>query len=507
MLRSTATVGANTLVSRVLGLVRDIFFARLLGASAGADAFLVAFRIPNFLRRLFAEGAFSQAFVPVLSEYKETESLEQVRGLTANVAGVLGGVVFVVSVAGVVAAPVLVLVFAPGFLDQPHKYALTVEMVRIMFPYVFFISLTALAGGVLNTYGRFGVPAFTPVLLNLSLIASVIWLAPHFERPVLALAWGVLAAGVVQLVFQLPFLFRLRLLARPRVSRAHSGMRKIFKLMLPAVFGVSVSQINLLVDTLIASFLVTGSVTWLYLSDRMVEFPLGVFGIALATVILPNLSKEHAKGSKDVFSGTLDWALRLVLVVALPAALGLMVLAGPVLATLFQYGAYSPSDVEMASRSLMAYSVGLLAFVYIKILAPGFYARQDMKTPVRIGVVAMLSNIVLNVALVFPLAHAGLALATALSAIINAGLLLRGLRAQRVYVPLDGWKLLAFRVLVANLVMVGVLWLVRGDLVAWFEWGVFERAWRLTLIVLAGAGCYLAVLLLVGLRPRMLLRR
>ena len=323
----------------------------------------------------------------------------------------------------------------------------------------------------------------------------------------LALAWGVFVAGVVQLAFQLPFLYRLRLLARPRLSTKHPGVRRIFKLMLPAIFGVSVSQINLLVDTLIASFLVTGSVTWLYLSDRMVEFPLGVFGIALATVILPNLSKEHAQGSAEVFSGTLDWALRLVLVIALPAALGLLVLAGPVLATLFQYGAYAPSDVEMATRSLMAYSVGLLAFVCIKVLAPGFFARQDMKTPVRIGVIAMLSNIVLNVALVFPLAHAGLALATSLSAFINAGLLLRGLLVQGVYRPGGGWVQLAFRVVVANLVMAGLLWVMRGELAAWFDWGLWERAGKLTLIILIGAAAYFATLLLVGLRPRTLLRR
>ena len=374
--------------------------------------------------RLFAEGAFSQAFVPVLSEYKEQRDFAEVRSLTANVFGFLGTILLLVSVLGVLAGPIMVAVFAPGFIDDGEKFDLTVSMVRMTFPYIMFISLTAFAGAILNTYGRFGVPAFTPVLLNISLILCAVFLAPHFSQPVVALAVGVFIAGVAQLFFQMPFLAKLGLLVWPELKRSHDGVRRVLKLMLPAIFAVSVSQINLLVDTLIASFLVTGSVTWLYYADRMVEFPLGVFGIALATVILPALSRQHAQHAQASFSNTIDWALRLVALIALPAALGLVVLSAPILTTLFHYGAFSGHDVAMTSLSLMAYSIGLLGFIGVKVLVPGFSARQDMRTPVRIAVVAMVTNIVLNLTLVVPLAHTGLALATSLAAFVNAGLLL-----------------------------------------------------------------------------------
>ncbi len=501
LLRSTATVGLNTLVSRVLGLVRDVVIARLFGATAEVDAFLVAFRIPNLLRRFFAEGAFSQAFVPVLSEFKTNQPHAAVRDLVSHVFGVLGGALFLVSAAGVVAAPILVLVFAPGFLADQAKFDLTLAMVRITFPYILFISLTAFAAGILNTYGKFGVPAFTPVLLNLSLIGCALWLAPHLARPVVALACGVFLAGLVQLGFQLPFLRRLRLLVRPRFDVAHAGVRRIVRLVVPAVFGVSVSQINLLIDTLIASFLVSGSITWLYYSDRMIEFPLGVFGVALATVILPSLSQQHARGSPALFSETLDWALRLTLLIILPAALALAVLAGPVLSTLFQYGEFGPHDVEMARLSLMAYACGLLGFVGVKILAPGFYARQDTRTPVRIGVIAMLTNIVLNLALVVPLAHAGLALATALAALLNAGLLLASLRRTAVYRPAPGWPGFIVRLLAANAVMGAFLLIARGDLARWLGATLAERAAWLVMLIGSGAVVYFMVLLVSGIRP------
>ncbi|MEE8286269.1 MAG: murein biosynthesis integral membrane protein MurJ, partial [Gammaproteobacteria bacterium] len=345
------------MVSRVLGLVRDVIIAWVFGASQGnTDAFFVAFRLPNFLRRLFAEGAFSQAFVPILGEYKSQRSHQEVRELTAHVAGTLGAVLLAVTAVGVLAAPVLVMIFAPGFLADEEKFALTVQMVRITFPYILFVSLTAFAAGLLNTYGRFGVPAFTPVLLNLALIGAALLLAPLMAEPITALAWGVLIAGLAQLAFQLPFLRRLGLLTMPRFSRAHQGVRRVVRLMMPAAFGASVAQINLLIDTLIASFLVTGSVSWLYYSDRLVEFPLGVFAIAMATVILPNLSQHHARESVESFSDTLDWGLRWVLVVATPSALGLILLADPILTTIFQHGEFSPRDVHMASLSLMAYA-------------------------------------------------------------------------------------------------------------------------------------------------------
>ena len=505
LLGSTAKVGGYTLMSRILGFVRDVVIARAFGASLGADAFFVAFRIPNLLRRLFAEGAFSQAFVPVVSEYRSQRSHAEVKDLAAHTAGALGGVLVLVTAAGVVAAPVLITVFAPGFLQQGEKYELAVQMVRITFPYILFISLTSFAAGILNSYGRFGVPAFTPVLLNLSLIGAAVWLAPLMAQPVTALAWGVLLAGVAQLAFQLPFLHRLGMLVGPRLRRGHDGVRRILRLIVPALFGVSVAQINLLVDTLIASFLVTGSISWLYYSDRMVEFPLGVFGVALATVILPNLSQRHAEGTPEAFSKTMDWALRWVLLLALPAAVGLALLAGPILTTLFNYGRFGEHDVQMASLSLVAYASGLLGFVMIKVLAPGYFARQDTRTPVRVGVVAMLANIALNLALVVPLKHAGLALATSLSAYINAGLLLRGLRRDGVYVPESGWRGAALRALAANVAMAAVLVAFRGEPSLWLDAGVAERATRLTLLVTGGAVVYIGVLAATGVRPRDLL--
>ena len=491
-----------TFISRIFGLVRDVVIAEAFGARTGSDAFFVAFKIPNLLRRLFAEGAFSQAFVPVLSEYKTRREHGDVKLLVDRVTGTLAGVLAVVTTLGVLVAPVLIMLFAPGFISSQNKFDLAASMLRITFPYIFFISLTALAGSILNTYRQFAGPAFTPVFLNLSMIGAALWLAPRLAEPVTALAWGVFIGGLVQILFQIPYLLRLRLLPLPRIKRADEGVRRILRLMGPALFGVSVSQINLVIDTLIASFLTTGSVSWLYYSDRLVEFPLGVFGIALATVILPSLSEKHAQGAPESFSRTLDWALRWVVVIGTPAALGLAILAEPMLCTLFQYGEFTAHDVTMAGRSLMAYALGLLGFTFIKVLAPGYYSRQDTKTPVRIGVVAMLANIGLNIALVFPLAHAGLALATSLSAFLNAGLLYHGLRKSNVYSPAPGWSALLSRVAAANLVLSVALISGIGDLNQWLQWGVLERAWRLGAWVIDGAVIYLASLLLFGLRWR-----
>ncbi len=500
LLRSTATVSGMTMISRVLGFVRDMVIARVFGAGAGTDAFFVAFRIPNFLRRLFAEGSFSQAFVPVLTEYKTQREHDEVKKLADDVAGTLGGLLFLITLAGIIAAPLLIMVFAPGFLDEPHKYDLTVEMLRITFPYIFFISLTAFAGGILNTYGRFGVPALTPVLLNLSMIGAALWLAPLMDDPIVALAWGVFIAGVVQLLFQVPFLYRLRLLPRPRWGWAQEGVQRILKLMLPSLFGSSVAQVSLLIDTLIASFLVTGSVSWLYYSDRLVEFPLGVFGVALATVILPSLSQKHAQASPLAFSHTLDWGLRWVMLVGMPATVALLILAGPLLVTMFQYGKFSAHDVEMSSRSLMAYSLGLLAFMLIKVLAPGFFARQDTRTPVRIGLIALGVGLVIKLALVFPLAHVGLALSSSLAAFLNAALLYRALRREGVYTPEPGWLRLMVQVAFANTVMGALLWWGVGDWMSWAQWHAMERVMHLMLWVVAGAVSYFACLWVTGVR-------
>ncbi len=501
LLHSTAIVGAMTMISRVLGLVRDRAIAQYFGASVGADAFFVAFKVPNFLRRLFAEGAFSQAFVPILSEYRSQKTHDETQSLINNVAGTLGLVLTIITILGVLGAPILITIFAPGFLDDTEKFDLTVSLLRITFPYILFISLTALAAGVLNTYKHFAGPALTPVFLNLSIIGASLWLAPKLDQPVMALAWGVFIGGVIQLLFQFPFLRRLRLIPRPSFKR-DDGVRRILKLMGPAIFGVSVSQINLLFDTLIASFLITGSVSWLYYADRMLEFPLGVFGIALGVVILPNLSEKHAQGSKEKFSRILDWAFRWVVIIGLPATLGLALLAEPMLCTLFQYGEFSEQDVALSSKALVAYSFGLLGFILIKVLAPGYYSRQDTKTPVRIGIIAMVSNMILNVIFVFPLAHAGLALATSISAFINAGLLYRGLRKAGVYQPESGWMKVLIKVAIAGSLMALTLWIYVPELPQWIQWSGLERTVQLGKWISIGGAIYVGTLFLLGVRWR-----
>lgn len=507
LLRSSAVVSSVTMMSRVMGLIRDIVFAKFIGAGPDADAFFVAFKIPNFLRRLFAEGAFSQAFVPVLAEYRERGSRAAVQELVDRVAGCLGSVLITVTIFAVVASPAVAAVFAMGFLDDDYKFGLTSQFIRITFPYLFLISMTGFAGAILNSYGRFAVPAFTPVLLNVVLISAAGLASPWFDPPALALAWGVLTAGIVQLLFQIPFLFRLQLMPKPRLDWKHEGVRKILALMLPAIFGVSVSQINLLLDTVIASFLPTGSIAWLYFSDRLSELPLGVFGIAIATVILPTLSRQHQGEDPQRFAATLDWSVRIIFLIGLPAAAALVVLAEPILFTLFQYGKTAERDVLMASFSLRAYSAGLLAFMLIKILAPGYFARQDTATPVKIGVIAMVTNMVLNIAFVLPLApiqlgHMGLALATSASAFLNAGLLFWGLWKAGVFRPQPGWTRFALALASATGAMAGVLAVVLQYWVDWADWTWLERSIRLVVVCALGAAVYAAILLIAGLRPQ-----
>ncbi len=500
LLKSLTKVGSNTLLSRLLGFARDLVLAHVFGADAKTDAFFVAFKIPNFWRRLFAEGSFSVAFIPILAEYKGKRSFPELKQLVDHVAGTLGGILLIVTLIGVLGAPLLVMLFAPGFIGTEGKLELAADMLRLTFPYLLFISLTAFAGGILNTYGRFGVSAFTPVLLNVVLIVSALWLSPLMTEPITALAWGVLIAGILQFAFQLPFLQQLKLLPRFRFAPKDEGVRRIMKLMLPAIFGVSVTQINLLLDVLIASFLQEGSISWLYYSDRLMEFPLGILGIALATVILPSLSHKHAAESTEGFSQTLNWALRWVLLLGLPAAVGLLLLAGPMIATLFQSAVFDATDVAMSQRSLMAYSLGLVPFILIKVLAPGYYARQDTKTPVKIAVISMVTNMVLNIILVFPLAHAGLALATTLSACLNATLLFRGLRREGVYHPESDWGWLILRGLVASVAMGLLLYWGVGSLDSWLGTSIWERALALLGWVLAGGAIYFIVLYLLGIR-------
>lgn len=495
-----------TMISRILGFVRDMLFARIFGVDSGTDAFFVAFKIPNFLRRLFAEGAFAQAFVPVLSDYKEQGGKEALKQFLDRTGGTLALVLMLVTIVGVVASPVLITLFAPGFLWEGDQYELAVQMLRITFPYLFFISSVAFAGGILNSHGKFAVPAFTPVFLNLCMIAAAIWLSPLMPEPVVALAWGVFAAGLVQLLFQFPALMRLGLVPRLRFGFRDPGVKRIMKLMLPAIFGVSITQINLLLDTLIASFLATGSVSWLYYSDRLVEFPLGVFGIALATVILPSLSRNHAADQPEEFSRSLDWGLRLVLLIGMPASLGLLLLAEPMLSTLFQYDEFGSDDVQMAGRSLMAYAIGLLGFILVKVLVPGFTSRKDTKTPVRFGIYAMIVNMGLNVALVFPLAHAGLALATSLGAFFNASLLLRRLLKDKVYRPAKNWRVFMLRIILANEVMGVVLYrFIEAE--QWFGWLPQQRIMSLAMWIGLGAVIYGLTLLLSGFRFRHLSAR
>jgi len=499
MFKSTAIVGSMTLTSRLLGFLRDMIFARLFGTDAATDAFFVAFKFPNFLRRLFAEGAFAQAFVPVLAEYKTKGSRAELKTFIDRTAGSLTLALVAITGIGVAAAPLLTMLIAPGFYWEAKQYDLTVEMLRITFPYVFFVSLTAFAGGILNTFERFAVPAFTPVLLNLCLIAAALWLAPGSPEPMLTLAWAVFAAGIVQLVFQVPALLRLKLLPRLRPAFHDRGVQRIIRSMLPAILGVSVTQVNLLVDTVVASFLTVGSVSWLYYSDRLVEFPLGVFGIALATVILPNLSQNHAAGRHDAFSRSLDWSLRWVVLIGFPATVGLALLAAPILSTLFQYDQFTQLDVKMAEQSLIAYAVGLPGFILVKILVPAFTSRQDLRTPVRFGVVSMLANIVLNIALLFQLAHAGLALATSIAAFLNVSLLLHKLLRDDTYRPEPGWPPFLLRTLIANVAM-GVLLYYGVDGAAWSSWSAIERTWHLTAWIIIAFAVYCLCLLVTGMR-------
>jgi len=495
-----------TFLSRLLGLARDVIIARFI-PTGDADAFFVAFKIPNFLRRLFAEGAFSLAFVPVLTEYRNNYTAAQTRDLIDRVAGTLGFILLLLSLLGVVASPVLISVFAAGFIDQPEKFELTADMLRLTFPYILLISMTAMAGGILNTWKQFAVPAFTPVLLNLSLIGCALWLSPRLEIPVTALAWGVLIAGITQLLFQLPFLYREGLLPRPKWGWRHAGVQKIIKLMIPALFGSSVAQINLLFDTFIASFLVSGSVAWLYYSDRLLEFPLGVFGIALATVVLPNLSEAHYKKGATHFNDTLRWAIQLSLLIAVPATFGLFLLAQPILATLFEYGAFGANDSLMAACSLMAYCLGLPAFILIKILANGFYARQDTKTPVRIGIQAMIFNMLLNVVFVvtmlqvdFIAPHVGLALATSAAAYFNAFRLARELRRDKILGTAEILSLPLLKILGACIAMGLLIQFMLPGVDLWGELRWYGRLRELAWLILPAILCYGSLLWIMGFR-------
>jgi len=506
LLRSSLLTGSMTMSSRVLGLVRDIVLADVLGAGGSMDAFAVAQKIPNFFRRLFSEGAFSQAFIPVLAQYRERGSTAAVKLLVDRVAGCLGGALLLVTLIGCLGAWGVAAIFAPGYLAHPEKFELLTQLVRITFPYLMLISLTGFAGAILNSYDRFAVPAFTPVFLNIFMIIGALFAAPYFPDPAFALAWAILAAGVFSLVFQLPFLQRIHMLPAPKMDWRDPGVRRILVLMGPALFGVSVSQINLLLDTIIATQLGDASVSWLFYSDRLVELPLGVFGVAIATVIMPSLSRQSAAQKVEKFSDTLDWAIRFVLLIALPAILALVILAEPILFTLFYHGRMQASDILMSSYSLKAYALGLLAFMLIKVLVPGYFARQEMRAPVTIGIKAIFANIMMKPVVVFPLfyfwnlGHVGLALTTALAAYVNAYLLYRGLRQRAVYTPGAHWRRSLINYGLANSALAAVLLAALHFWGGWAEWGAWERIWRLAILCLTGLGCYLGVLFALGVR-------
>lgn len=507
LLKAALSVSAMTFLSRITGLVREIIGFSMFGAGSAMDAFQVAWRIPNFLRRLFAEGAFSQAFVPVIADYKARHGMEETRALADRVATTLGVVLFVVTLIGVIAAPLLVYATASGFAKDPAKFGLTVSLVRITFPYIFFISLVALAAGILNTFSAFKTPAFTPVLLNLSVIAAALLLAPYVDPPILALAWGTFLGGVAQLMFQIPALKKVGMLPRWRWNPKDAGVMRILALMAPALLGVSVAQISILINTQIASFLETGSVSWLTAADRLMEFPSAMLGVALGTVLLPSLVKQHASEDRVAFSALLDWGLRLALMLTLPAAVALAVLAVPLIATLFQHGKFSAQSVIMTSHALVAYAVGLTGIILVKILAPGFYARQNVKTPVKIAIVTLLMVQLCNLAFVPWLKHAGLALSTGLGACFNAGLLFWFIRRDGVYTPQPGWAAYLAKVVVALVAMAAVLYWLRGSNANWVTMGTVTQIWRMAVLVSAGAAAYFAALWLMGLRPRDFVKR
>ncbi|WP_296262934.1 murein biosynthesis integral membrane protein MurJ [Pseudomonas sp. UBA6562] len=507
LLRSLAAVSSITMISRVLGFVRDTILARVFGAGVATDAFFIAFKLPNLLRRIFAEGAFSQAFVPILAEYKTQQGEEATRTFVAYVSGLLTLILALVTVLGVLAAPWVVWATAPGFVDSAEKYQLTSDLLRVTFPYILLISLSSLVGAILNTWNRFSVPAFTPTLLNVAMIVFALFLTPYFDPPIMALGWGVLAGGLAQLLYQLPALKRIGMLVLPRLNLRDSGVWRVLKQMLPAILGVSVSQISLIINTIFASFLVAGSVSWMYYADRLMELPSGVLGVALGTILLPTLAKTYANRDRHEYSRILDWGLRLCFLLVLPCTLALAILAEPLTVTLFQYGKFTAFDAAMTQRALVAYSVGLLAIILVKVLAPGFYAQQNIRTPVKIAIFTLVSTQLLNLALIGPFKHAGLALAISIGACLNAGLLYWRLRSLDLFQPQPGWLGFLSRLIVAVLLMSAVLLAGMHYMPAWAQGDMLARFLRLGALIAAGVVTYFGCLFLCGLRPRQFARK
>ncbi|MDO4997946.1 MAG: murein biosynthesis integral membrane protein MurJ [Neisseria sp.] len=503
LLGALAKVGSMTMVSRVLGFVRDSIIARTFGAGDATDAFFVALKLPNLLRRIFAEGAFSQAFVPILAEYKQRQTPENTQLFVQYVAGMLTFMLTIVTAIGILAAPWIIYITAPGFVANADKFALSADLLRITFPYILLISLSSFVGSILNTYHKFAIPAFTPTLLNISFIVFSLWLVPYFEPPVMALAWAVFVGGVLQLAFQLPWLAKQGFLKMPKLSFRDSAVNRVLKQMLPAILGVSVAQISLVINTVFASFLQAGSVTWMYYADRLMELPSGVLGVALGTILLPTLSKHASGKNMQEFSALLDWGLRLTMLLALPAAVGLAVLSMPLLATLFMSAKFTMHDVLMTQQALIAYSVSLIGMILVKILAPGFYSHQNVKTPMKVAIFTLVCTQLLNLLLVSPLQHAGLALAIGLGACLNAALLYVLLRAKGMYQPKAGWGKFLIKLSIALAIMGGGLWAMLNFLpLAWQDVGTWQRVWQLAMLIAAGVVLYFGALVALGFRPR-----
>ena len=502
LLKSLAAVSSMTLFSRVLGFARDAIVARVFGAGMATDAFFVAFKLPNLLRRIFAEGAFSQAFVPILAEYKSKQGEEATQIFVSYVSGLLTLVLALVTFAGMLAAPWVIYVTAPGFADTADKFALTTALLRVTFPYIMLISLASLAGAILNTWNRFSVPAFAPTLLNISMLGFALFAAPHFHPPIMALAWAVVVGGVLQLGYQLPHLKKIGMLVLPRINLKDAGVWRVMRQMGPAILGVSVSQISLIINTIFASFLVSGSVSWMYYADRLMEFPSGVLGVALGTILLPSLAKSFSSGNHDEYSRLMDWGLRLCFLLALPCSVALGILSGPLTSALFQYGKFTAFDAAMTQRALIAYSVGLMGLIVVKVLAPGFYSRQDIKTPVKIAIITLVMTQLMNLAFIGPLKHAGLSLSIGLAACLNAALLFWQLRKQRIFLPQPGWYSFLFRLVVAVAIMAAALLGILHVMPSWGEGEMYARLLRLAAVCVVGGGSYFVMLALLGFRLR-----
>lgn len=501
LLRALLKVSGMTLISRVIGFLRDMIMARYFGAGFATDAFFVAFKLPNLLRRVFAEGAFSQAFVPVLAEYKNKRSMSDTRDFAASVAGMLSVVLVIFTLLGIIFAGTVITTTAPGFTHDPIKFALTTKLLRITFPYILFISLASMVGGVLNTWRMFSIPAITPTILNLTFLIFAIFLRHYFHPQILAMSWAVLVGGALQLLFQLPYLYKIGMPVWPKFDFKNSAVWRVVRLMVPAIFAMSIAQISLVINTIFASFLPSGSVSWMYYADRLMEFPTGVLGVALGTILLPTLSKHASNKDVTEFSKTLDWGIRLCLLLALPATVGLAIIAKPLTMTLFMYGRFNALDVLMTERALIAYSVGLMGLILVKVFGPGFYANQNIKTPVKVAIFVLICTQLMNLVFIGPFKHAGLALSIGLGACINAGCLCYLLIKKGIYVPQSSWYGFIAKLLVAIIAMTIMLFLSMHYLPLDFTGRTVVRILSLLTLLIIATITYFGGLYLLGFRP------